>query len=242
MVRSGITGICCTTARRRWCLPLAIRWWQRQTYAGKRELIVVFSGPGTVEDLIPSGEGIRLVTAPEGASLGVKHNLGAQAAIYPWICKWDDDDWYAPRRLAESMRIAQMHDAEIVGTTELLFHELVGQRQTWLYEHQTQTPWLAGNTMLLQRELWKRVPFPNRDSGVDTVFVWNVLHPDKGHARSVAFSDPGLAVLMVHGQTTGRKVWDPQPPEYRLWPRPIDGILGVDLAHYERAFAQRATD
>lgn len=235
----GISAICCTTASRRWCLPLAIRNWDRQTFAGRKELVIVFSGPGTINDLVSKRHDIRVVRAPDDASLGVKHNLGAQHSIHPWLCKWDDDDWYAPRRLAESFRLAQMHDAEIVGTTEVLFHELVEPRRTWLYEHGDVSAWVAGNTMLFQRELWKRVPFPNRSSGVDTIFVWDALHPDKGRARSVSFSDPGLCVLMVHGQTTGRKRWEPKPPEYRRWPRDIRGILGTDLDLYEKAFANR---
>lgn len=239
MIQSGISCICCTTVERRWCLPLAIRCWQRQTYVGRRELIVVFSGPGTVEDLLPMDSRVRLVHAPATASLGQKHNLGVEAASQPWLCKWDDDDWYAPRRLSFSMRIAQANDAEIVGTRALLFHELIEPRRTWLYEQTLTQPWLAGNTMLFHRDLWRRVPFPDRASGVDTVFVRDVLNPDKGHAKAVAFSDPGLCVLMVHGQTTGRKIWNPKPPEYRLWPDTVDRILGADLTAYEGAFASR---
>ncbi len=234
MIRPGISCICCTTVARRWCLPLAIRWWARQSYVGPKELIVVFSGPGTVDDLIPTGADIRVVVAPEGATLGQKHNLGVERARFAWLCKWDDDDWYAPRRLAVSMRIAQMNDAEIVGTRDLLFHELIGERRTWLYESAPDARWLAGNTMLFHRDLWRRVPFPDRDSGVDTVFVWDALHPDKGRAKAVVFSDPGLCVLLVHGQTTGRKVWDPKPPEYR--PFKIENIWGFDHGAYEEAF------
>jgi len=239
MVQPGITGICCTTAARRWCLPLAFRHWKRQTYVGPRELVVVFSGPGTVADLLPSGCNVRLVVVPETFSLGEKHNVGADQASHPWLCKWDDDDWYAPRRLVESMRIAQMHDSEIVGTTELLFHELCEPRRSWLYESHEQLPWFAGNTMLFQKDLWRRVPFPDRASGVDTVFVWDALSPNKGHAKAYAFSDPGVCVLMVHGQTTGRKVWDPKPPEYRRWPDDIRMIVGSDLDAYADAFANR---
>lgn len=236
MIQSGISCICCTTVERRWCLPLAVRNWERQTYTGRCELVVVFSGPGSVEDLLPYRPDVRLVVAPDDASLGDKHNLGAERAIHPWLCKWDDDDWYAPRRLAESLRIAQMNDAEIVGTRDLVFHELIGDRRTWLYEA-TESRWLAGNTMLFQRDLWKRVPFPNRSSGVDTVFVRDALHPDKGRARAATFVDPGLCVLMIHGQTTGRKVWDPKPPEYRPWR--LEHVWGLGLRAYEDAFESR---
>jgi glycosyltransferase involved in cell wall biosynthesis len=230
-----------TVAPRRWCLPLAIRWFQRQTYTGRKELVIVFSGEGTVADLIPTDDPeVRLIEVPPHYNLGDKHNAGCEAARYDWLCKWDDDDWYPPRRLAETMRIADQHHAEIVGTGELLFHELAGARRTWIYEHDPVAfpampkRWLAINTALWQRQLWKRVPFPSRTTGDDdTVFIWNCLSPNKGNALATKFSDPGLCILMVHGQTTGRKVWEPEKsPLYSQWPGDVRDIMGSDLDAY----------
>jgi len=48
----GISCLMATTARRRWCLPWSIRWWQAQTHED-RELIVAFDGPGTIDGVIP---------------------------------------------------------------------------------------------------------------------------------------------------------------------------------------------
>lgn len=263
-----ISCITPTTAARRWCLPLAIRWFQEQTLdAFDREMVIVFSGPGTVKDLIPDDDRIRLIELDGDPSLGAKHNIACEAVNGDWIAKWDDDDYHPPDHLAHTLSCATPW-AKLVGRSSVIIHELTGPRRTVEYDHAfhystprfgkgaTPTPlgtlngvdrksWVAGNSMIVHRDLWRTQPFPDRASGVDTVFVWQALEHSKliqmmpfRHVfdNAVILGAAGGTVVMEYGQSVGRKNWDPKPPEYVPWPsRPT----WAHLDEYERAFEMK---
>jgi hypothetical protein len=227
-----------TTAARRWCIPLAIRCFQRQsTVRGARlDAELVVASEDDVEDLIPPDDPtVRFEHTTNGLSLGEKHNEAVRRCRYDWIAKWDDDDWHAPRRLGLTLRRLVMADAVIAGTRELLLHELHENRRTFLYRYQGARPWMSGNALVFHRAVWEHSPFPDRASGVDTVFTWQALE----HTPHVFLDDPGIVVVLQHGQTTGRKVWKPEPPDYTLWPGRLTDVMGGDLARYEDALARR---
>lgn len=222
-----------TTAARAWCIPLAIRCFQRQSLllAGAAGELVIASEDECVESLIPSDDPrVRFTPTTPGISLGEKHNQAVQACHCQWIAKWDDDDWHAPRRLGLARRHLGMSQAALAGTTEILFHELIEPRRSFRYTYQGDRPWLGGNALMFRREVWQRHPFPDRPSGVDTVFTMTALE----HHLGVAIPDPGIVVVLQHGQTTGRKVWKPEPPEYAPLGAALD--LGGDRALYEDAY------
>jgi hypothetical protein len=231
-----ISAFMVTTAARAWCIPLAVRCFRRQSGAARlgAELMVV-SEDESVESLLPDDSAVRFEHVPRGLSLGEKHNEAVRRCRYGWIAKWDDDDWHAPRRLGLTLRHLHKTGALLAGTRELLFHELFEPRRTFLYQNPSTRPWVAGNALVFHRSVWAQHPFPDRRSGVDTLFAWNAL-PDTPH---VVIDDPGIVVVLQHGQTTGRKTWKPEPPEYQPWPGGVESVMGSDLARYEAAF--RAT-
>jgi glycosyltransferase involved in cell wall biosynthesis len=47
--------------------------------------------------------GARFVQAPPGLSLGELRNLSVLEADGEFVCQWDDDDWYHPRRLQRQL-------------------------------------------------------------------------------------------------------------------------------------------
>jgi glycosyltransferase involved in cell wall biosynthesis len=226
--------VCCTTESRRWCLPFAIDAWRQQTLK-ERELIIVFDGPGTVADLVPEDPRIRLLEVnPE--NLGHKHNLGVDAARYPWIAKWDDDDWHAPWRLEQSIKTAEETGAGIASSSTLILHELIGERRSYEYLYQLERPWLPGQVAVWKKSLWEKFPYPDRDSGIDTVWIWNVL---ESGVQSVTFPDLNY-ILFEWGQKTGRKAWNPGPPEYLKIPSAKVMTLARDnLADRMKAFRGR---
>jgi hypothetical protein len=221
-----------TTAARRWCIPLAVQWFERQSYDGPLELVVVFSGDGSVDDLLPDDDRIKLVTARGDATLGGKHNLAAAVASHPWLAKWDDDDWQAPRRLEVTMEAARLSGAELVSAAPLIFHEL-DSGDTWRFDYQLERPWQPGNSLLFSRELWEEVGFDaSRNSGIDTAFTWRALEVTTG----VTVDDSPVVVVMKHGQTTGIKNWDPKPPEFLPWEGDVEKLMGADLPAFREAW------
>lgn len=208
-----ITCIMPTTQTRTWCIPLAIRGFAAQIGTETRELVVVSEDPavGEIPEVVTHA---RFVPCAPGTPLGKKHNLGVMAARGEWIAKWDDDDWHAPNQLATLLDAARHNGVAMIGTDSLLFHELLPTRRTFRYVPMavTRAEWLAGNTLLVRRDVALRYPFPSdRNSGVDTLFARTAIHAGVSHVHLDCLE---MVVVLVHGQTTGRKRWPPTAIEF----------------------------
>ena len=62
----------------------------------------------------------------------------------------------------------------------------------------------------------------------------------RGQRIHYTVAGDGPVVVLQHGQTTGRKVWKPEPPEYAPWPGSAADVMGGDLAFYVDALARRS--
>lgn len=230
-----VTCVMPTTSSRRWCIPLAIRWFQLQTYPA-RELLIVHDGHGGVADLLPVADSrVRCVSLSGERSLGKKFNACVELADTEWIALWADDDWHAAGRLTALMRHAD--DGDVIGMSWALFHELVEPGQTWIYRAPDPLAGnLVGGTVVFRRSVWARTPFPDRPSGVDTVWQWEA---HRAGARFVDIHDAPPYVAMVHGQATGRKTWPPPDVPrnpFERWTGDLRTVMGDDLGTYKRAF------
>jgi hypothetical protein len=228
-----------TTAERRWCVPLAIRWFQLQRYPDCR-LLIVFDGPGTVRDLLPVGDSrIECIELSGDRSLGQKFNACVRLAETDWIALWADDDWHAADRL--DVLMGHRDAGDVIGASWALFRELVAPGDTWIYRAPDPLQGnLVGGTLVFKRAVWERTPFPDRPSGVDTVWQWDA------HKAGAAFFEVGESpayVAMVHGQTTGRKTWPPPSKSsvFKRWSGDLRAIMGDDLGAYLRAYSRRPT-
>jgi hypothetical protein len=225
-----------TTKSRRWCIPLAIRWFQEQRYDGPLELVVASEGDRKICDLMPDDRRVILYNVPGPApTLGWKHNYAVGNARYDWIAKWDDDDWQSPTRLELTMTAALLAGAELVSTAPLLFHEL-DTGATWQYHYELERPWQPGNSLLFSRRIWKEVRFDDQqNSGIDTRFTWSALELTTG----VTVDDQPTTVVMKHGQTTGIKAWAPEPPEFAPWDGDLEELTGGALSAFRTAWSLR---
>src|ERR1700682_5440415 len=181
-----------TTARRRLFVPQAIRYFQRQDYPNK-ELLVVDDGAEPIAELVPDDPQVRYIRLEGTRTLGVKRNLCVEAARGDLIMHWDDDDWTSSQRISYQRQALLRADAEICGLTQMIFYELASGR-AWLYEYpRGLRPWLAGNSLLYTREVWRRSPFPDVQVASDTRFVWS-----QKMDRSIAVADYSFYVAMIH--------------------------------------------
>ena len=238
----GLPGISCimpTTKERRWCIPLAIRWFQEQRYDGPLELVIVYEDFELLE-LKEADPRIRFFDVPEETpTLGQKHNYACREARYDWLAKWDDDDWQSPTRLQLTMTAARLASAELVSSSPLLFNELAPPWQpgkTWEYHYELERPWQPGNSLLFSRRIWGEVGFDNeQNSGIDTRFTWRALEL----ATGATVADEPTTVVMKHGQTTGIKKWNPEPPEFEPWSGDLEELMGDSLAVFKEAWWRR---
>ena len=103
----------------------AIRCFGRQTFP-ERELVIVHDGGSDFETDLQqfayrySDVDIRIVSVDPGLALGELRNLSVEAASYPVICQWDDDDLYHPERLAIQYSMLTECDSDFCFLTDQL--------------------------------------------------------------------------------------------------------------------------
>ncbi len=228
-----------TTGARRWCIPLAIRCFQRQSYPNK-ELVIVGDGDDPIADLVPADSPrIRYVHLPERIALSDKYNACVEAARADWIALWADDDWHSPRRLSVSM--AETHALiEIVGLRKMIFHRL-GTSGTWTYEKRGPDPYFLGGSILFRRRYWERHPFASgKERQADSDFT-NAISAEEYARVAAVLDDPRIYVAMNHGDNTGRDgSADMSGLGWSEWPEALENLMGHDLQHYTRAFLSGA--
>ncbi|MDN5794378.1 MAG: glycosyltransferase [Intrasporangium sp.] len=201
----------------------AFEYFARQTYA-RRELVVVDTGQVRLDLALPRGA--RVVVAEAGTPLGQARNLGAAQAKGSFIAHWDDDDWYAPDRLARQVAILQDQPAQVCGAGSLLTYRVL-DGDAWRYRPLPgDATFVAGSTLMYRSAFWREFPLPPLDVGEDA--AWLAGLP----AGAVApMSDDGWFVAVVHGANTAARNladerWSPVGIEE------VSARLGADRAFY----------
>ncbi len=168
----GVSVITCTNR------PLFINYvfenYKRQLYNPK-ELIIILNNNDidsiAVKKQAANYEAIKVYQLDESLSLGVCYNFAVQQCHYEYIAKFDDDDYYAPLHLNESMRAFTYTEADIVGKhTRFIYFE--NSHRLMLYEgisHNYST-YVVGATMVFKRNVWDMVNFKNLTVGEDSDF------------------------------------------------------------------------
>jgi len=99
-----ISCLCVTQPQRVALATLAIGDFVRQTIAEAELVVLHDGGPEFDAQLravaaLHAHASIRIESAQADLGLGALRNLSVQLARGEWICQWDDDDRYHPRRL-----------------------------------------------------------------------------------------------------------------------------------------------
>jgi glycosyltransferase involved in cell wall biosynthesis len=185
-----VTCLCVTRNRRQW-IPKAIACFQSQTYP-HREMLILADG-GSVRDLVPADNSIRLLELEGAAQIGEKRNLGCDRALGEIICHWDDDDWSAPGRIADQVSRLVESKLAVTGYRSMRFTD--GSRW-WLYQG---TPLFAlGTSLCYRKDWWKKHPFRYVQIGEDNHFVTAA-----GAERQIVTSEAGeLMWATVHSTNT----------------------------------------
>ncbi len=127
----GLVSCLCVTGGRAADLRRTLQCLGSQTVR-QRELVVVYE---ELEEparalLAESAETIVLVRvrATPKLPLGVLRNLSLAAARGEYVCSWDDDDWYAPRRIEQQLDalVRSQSDACVLGRW-LMLDEATGR-------------------------------------------------------------------------------------------------------------------
>jgi glycosyltransferase involved in cell wall biosynthesis len=218
------------TYNRRAFVPHAIRYFLAQDYAHK-ELIVIDDGSDPVEDLVPVSDTIRYYRLDQKITLGAKLNLACKYARGSIIANWDDDDWYASRRLSYQVAALQQPEIAVCGINRLLYYDLRHRHGFQYIYPDGHRIWLLGSSLCFTKELWRANAFADINVGMDGLFVW-ATPPE----RVKALEDPTFAVHMIHDHNVSPKKtdsgwWYPHPVEA------LERIVGADWHYYTNGLA-----
>jgi hypothetical protein len=141
-----------------------------QGYENK-ELIIFDDGRLSVADLVPDDERITYVRGKSRSTIGAKRNRACEMATGTFIAHWDDDDWYAPWRLAYQLSVFEDANIVICGLDRVRFFDSTHHRSLEYSHVQSAWPWLAGATLCYRKSLWERRHFAPGNVGTDARFV-----------------------------------------------------------------------
>ncbi len=198
------------TYNRRPFIAHAIRYFLRQDYQ-RKELIILDDGQDSIRDLVPESDMIRYYRLEERVNLGAKLNIACQYAKGDVIAHWDDDDWYAERRLQYQVDQLLTGKVEVCGINRLLYYDLRNHCAYRYVYPADQRAWLLGSSLCYTRETWSRNRFSEIDVGMDALFVSRVAP-----GRVKALADETISVHIIHDQNISPKRtadawWQPYP-------------------------------
>jgi glycosyltransferase involved in cell wall biosynthesis len=120
-----------------------------------------------------SYKNVHVFQLPQAYTLGRCMNEAINKANYNMIAKFDDDDYYAPSYLKESVEVLRKRKNTIVGkSASYIYFE---EKQALMlfrsrYENQYR-PLVKGGTLVFKKSLWEKVKFPDRKESSDSFFL-----------------------------------------------------------------------
>jgi hypothetical protein len=156
----------------------AARRFADQTYPRKQLVIGCHRfGTDRVAEVVADLEGqlpIRVMAFDESVPLGRCLNLAIDTAPASLIAKIDDDDFYGPNYLEDAVQANRYARAPLVGKGAT-FTYLENRGETLLRRPKISDRFYDGSpsgaSLVFERNLWERVPFPHRTLGEDLAFV-----------------------------------------------------------------------
>ncbi len=195
METEALISCLCVTERRVPLLRRAVACFLAQTWPA-RELVVVHdtADTATVEWLAHNPHPlIRPVPLPAGPrlTLGERRQWSVDAARGTFIATWDDDDWSAPHRLTEQMKVVHRSGrAACVLRQWIVYDEALGQ--AWLSQIRT---WEA--SLVARKQAMPAYQAVER--GEDLLVVGQLAEAE----QLVALHDAHLYIYVYHGRNVG---------------------------------------
>ncbi|MFC3886629.1 glycosyltransferase family 2 protein [Bacillus songklensis] len=177
--------------------------YERQAWKEKELIIILNKDNMDItkwEERAKQSQGVSVYQLSEEVTLGECLNYGIEKAKYDFIAKFDDDDYYAPHYLAQSMEALEEMNADIVGkrTVYMYFENL---RTLAIHRPGNENMFvegeLMGATLLFKKEISEQVRFRHKNKGEDSTFLrkcrtkgYRMYSTDKCHYACLRASTP----------------------------------------------------
>jgi glycosyltransferase involved in cell wall biosynthesis len=173
-------------------LAQAIKYYRRQTMKDS-ELIVVDDSVQYHEPSPGRNSNIKYIFLKTPTSLGMKLNIGVEAASGTVIQKLDDDDYYHSRFLDETSSALNIAGSESIVALDRFLVLPLGSHTLYY----SGPGWFAGGTLCFHRTAWRQTPFQDLPRRVDVSFLED--HPTLNRVR---ITNPVLYILVRHDANT----------------------------------------
>lgn len=144
-----------------------------------KELIIIINNNRIAmrpyKELAEQYDNVRVFRVNGRKNLGACLNYAVARARYGYIAKFDDDDYYSPQYLDESMLLFTKKNADVVGKNTTYF--FFPHRSLLLLRKRTAKPYgrsrrIAGPTIMFRKKVFKKVAFSAKVvAGSDARFV-----------------------------------------------------------------------
>ena len=138
----------------------AVECWRRQDWPNT-ELVIVDDDdcPAFASPLPFEGLCVQYVRLPKRLTIGAKRNQACAMARGEFIAHFDSDDWSAPERLADQMRLLEQNPGKaMTGYHTILFTDGTGW---WRFDGPDfqEGRGAFGTTFFYQKDWWREHPF-----------------------------------------------------------------------------------
>ena len=197
--RPSVTVLLCTNRPHR--LPDALRGIAAQVDVELDVVLVAHGFDPRARDVqrVVEDCGIQRVTtvaADASLTLGECLNLAVEHATGDVLSKMDDDDYYAPRYLADLLDALRYANADVVGKQGHYMYVESQDATLVRFPHREHryTDFVMGPTITGYREVFRQIPFQRRSTGEDTSFLAAV-----GEAGYVIYSADRFNFVQFRG-------------------------------------------
>lgn len=177
-------------------LPRAIQCFQSQTYAYKELVIIYECNDIATSRLISTTifpESIRLIEVQDiHQTLGELRNLSIAKARGTYICQWDGDDWYHPRRLELQYQALFQSPYQACVLSDLLLYDSPNHQAYRSYSR------LWEGSILCRKEVFDTLQYPALPRGEDTPLIQQL----SARKELLAITIPYLYCYTYHAANT----------------------------------------
>lgn len=150
--------------------------YERSNYPVKELLLIINNNKISLKDCnlkATNFNNVKIFQLDETCTLGECLNYGVEKSKYDYISKMDDDDYYGPNYLEDTMNVFKYTDAKVTGKlTYFVYFEdkntLGIMCNNWEYKYVLS---VAGGTITAKKDVFDRVKFGNVSFGEDKLFL-----------------------------------------------------------------------
>lgn len=188
----------CVTFNRPHLLHRSITCFLNQSYSNKELIILYSSKDSATATLLRNISNFAIKVYPienyEAMSLGTIRNKAVSLANGEYVCNWDDDDWYHPKRL--ELQLSRTKESNKAGSIlmSVVMYDAVRQK-SYFYPGR---PWEF--SLFCEKQLFStyRFRYANKSRGEDTPLVTQLI----AHNKLVPVVAPPVYIYMFHGGNT----------------------------------------